>query len=84
MMEGRGGRNAPSLSHMRLSLSLDSSPTPTYIRTPPPHHHRFMLVKQYDKKMSASQQGTLCQQTEQGLWMKAKSMVRACVGALNR
>jgi hypothetical protein len=48
------------------------------------HAHSFVLVKQFDKKMDATQQGVLCQKTEQSLWIKAKNMVRlkmcGCVG----
>jgi len=48
---------------------------------------RFALVKRYDRKMDAKQQGVLCQQTEQSMWMKAKSIVSAkgcsCAGGVD-
>lgn len=61
-------------------MSTNQMPSASHSRPPTTYAHTyarsFALVKQFDKKMDATQQGVLCQTTEQSLWMKAKSMVR--------
>ena len=44
-----------------------------------PPHHSYELLRRCDRSMADAEQRNLCQQTEMSLWMKAKSLVRACL-----